>query len=49
MNQVRFSLKNKYAMIKEMNLILDALPAVTVPPLSLKLGRSFLSFAASNW
>jgi len=29
--------------------MLDAFPAVTVPPFSLKLGRSFLNFAASNW
>lgn len=29
--------------------MLDALPAVTDPPVSLKLGRSFLNFAASNW
>lgn len=35
--------------MKIMNLILEALPAVTVPPFSLKLGRSFLIFAASNW
>jgi len=28
--------------------MLEALPAVTEPPTCLKLGRSFLSFAASN-
>jgi hypothetical protein len=29
-------------------LILEAFPAVTVPPFSLKLGRSFFSFTGSN-
>lgn len=29
--------------------MLEAFPAVTVPPLSLKLGRSFLNFTGSNW
>jgi hypothetical protein len=29
--------------------MLEALPAVTEPPFSLKLGLSFLSFAASNY
>nr|GMC78999.1 hypothetical protein Iba_chr04aCG6860 [Ipomoea batatas]GMC83989.1 hypothetical protein Iba_chr04cCG7320 [Ipomoea batatas]GMC88317.1 hypothetical protein Iba_chr04eCG8960 [Ipomoea batatas] len=29
--------------------MLEALPAVTVPPVSLKLGRSFLNFEASNF
>jgi len=32
-----------------LNLMLEALPAVTEPPDSLKLGRSFLNFAGSNW
>jgi len=30
------------------NLMIEALPAVTEPPTCLKLGRSFLNFAASN-
>jgi len=30
------------------NLMLEALPEVTEPPICLNLGRSFLSFAASN-
>lgn len=29
--------------------MLEALPAVTEPPVSLKLGRSFRNLAASNW
>jgi len=29
--------------------MIEALPAVTEPPTCLKLGRSFLNFAASNW
>lgn len=33
---------------RSLYLILEAFPAVTVPPFSLKLGRSFLSFAGSN-
>lgn len=31
------------------NLMLEALPAVTEPPVSLKLGRSLRNLAASNW
>jgi hypothetical protein len=38
-------IKNK---LKQLYLILEAFPAVTVPPFSLKLGRSFFSFAGSN-
>ena len=30
------------------HLMLEALPAVTVPPFFLKFGLSFLNFAASN-
>jgi hypothetical protein len=33
---------------RERNLMLEALPAVTVPPTFLKFGPSFLNFAASN-
>jgi predicted NAD-dependent protein-ADP-ribosyltransferase YbiA (DUF1768 family) len=29
--------------------MLEALPAVTEPPVSLKLGRSLRNLAASNW
>lgn len=34
---------------RKLYLMLEAFPAVTVPPVSLKLGRRFLNFAASNW
>lgn len=46
-------LYNKYIMALERDigryLMLEAFPAVTEPPASLKLGLSFLSFPASNY
>lgn len=41
--------KEKIGRREREDLMLEAFPAVTEPPLALKLGLSFLNFAASNW